>query len=471
MKNKFKLRAALLSGILLLTGCSENKMQGNSSVNGTGYPNTEPVTEMTVPSADFPDDGRIFLVSEYTNYAWGYQDHGVFLDTLGDIYNFELGGYTESDISFNDILEIFRKYTSPTGHIDENTVRELYNSGSSVNPNAPVTESLLCYDYGQSSLYFFDSEKSKKVQCYTYGDYERISTDLNANLFREKWEKAVRSNTKQDNESIMLLPRNNVAFRDYPSDGLKLEGNYILFNKKQLPLLAEKCGIPVDSMLDDLNEYFVDDSVFFVSLAKSSAPVSGFMRKGDSYDFVSLSEGEEQCCHIAVYQKRNGDFSLSEYMNFAGEKWQMIDEFDPNSDQRVRSGNCVGISDSAISRIYVDYSINKLWGLIIDNENDYNSFVSYCNDIALMEDGSSVRDRLEVIEPDFDNYVLCIKIQRRDEGQTYLQKRIEIGSNMIDIGDSIVPKHETYTGMIDGVLAWLWLPADYIERGNNYSVK
>lgn len=185
-------------------------------------------------------------------------------------------------------------------------------------------------------------------------------------------------------------------FRDYPSDGLKITGNYILFDKRHFSVLAEKCGVQIDGILDDMDEYRADDSVFFAELTKSSRPADGIMKYGDTYDFVYLYEDEEPLCHVAAYPRDDGDFTLTEYKNFSGEAWLTL--------------------------------------------------------------------------PDFDNYILCVKLHRRDEGQTYEQHRVTVNRGRIDLGDDPVPHHDRYIGFIDGTVTWLWLPVDYIDKETNYSV-
>ena len=473
----------IVCAALMLSGCSENSV-GSAVTSDTGGAAASTEEAVKTPAAvtgtpvlpePLPDDGRIFLINEYSNYAWGFQDNGVFLDTNGDVYRFEFGknGGT-GDMTFGEMLGLFKKNTSPICHLDEDTVAELYNIGKAVDPQAGMSEKGIMNDYGQRTLYFYDSENDRKVPCYSYGDIERISNDSNARLFREKWEGSGDSYSKKvsDIGIVNYVPMDETTLIELPSDGLKTEGRYILFDKRQLSVLAENCGAAVDSILDVLNKYLADDAVFFVSLTKSSPSACGMMRKDDSYDLIYPSDEMKPVCHVAAFPREAGDFQKLIYTDFSGEQWQTVPDFDPNSDSRVHGGYSYGVSDDAISKIYKEYKINNLWGILIQNTEDYESLVSYCGNIGLMEDGSSVKELFEcAMKPDFDSYVLCVKLQRRERDQTYEQHRICIVNNYIDIGDSIVPKIDINTQSVDGAVAWLWLPVDYLDKDKNYMVK
>lgn len=434
---------------------------------------TEPpqVTEPAVPDDPLPDGDTIFLISESVNYAWGFQHSGVFLDTSGDIYRFQFLDDTVEDDMYFKTLDLFREYGSPVGHLNETQVSELYNIGKELNANASFRKEFQMYDCGQSTLYYFDSGSNRKIKCCSSGDYEEISTDVRANMFRDKWKAALGTITVNETENMMLLPQTENCFRDYPSAGLKLEGNYMLYDKRQLPILAEKCGVPIDNILKETDEFYAADAVFFVSLKKSSPPVGGIMKRGDAVDFVYFDGEEKPICHVAAFRQYDVVFSELNYTNFAGESWELLPDFDPNFDSRVVSGSTRGVSDEAIGKVYKEYKINNLWGLKIDNEDDYRNFVSYFDSIGLMEDRSSFADKLEErMKPDFDNYVLCIKLHRIYDDQSYKQERIRVINDRIDIGDKVLPYHSEYNGLVDGAAAWVWLPVDLLEAGKNYSV-
>ncbi|MBR5090237.1 MAG: hypothetical protein IK093_12485 [Ruminiclostridium sp.] len=465
--------ALALSAVFTISGCTESGRLPDSTkvpvLTSTGAGNTD--------MSALPEN-EIFLISERTNYAWGHEDHGIFLDTSGNVYSFDFAGSgygLEGDITLRDKLELFRKYTAPAGHLDEGKVTELYNTGISVAPDAATTDISKMCDYGQDTLYFYDSKQDRKIQCYSDGDVERISLDISANLFKIQWDTAKPMIQPCETVKASLLSAGEAYIHEYPSDDLKTEGNYLLFDQRQLSVLAGQCGVPIDGILDDLDEYRREGSVFFVSLTKSSPAASGIMRFGDNtYDFVYLSDEQKPVCHVAAYSADTGLFSYVQYTDPAGGEWKMLPDYDPNFDSRVYSGHSYGAADGALSRIFKNYNINNRWGMLIDNEADYNSFVTYCDSIGLLEDTTSVRDKLEAeCQPDFGNYVLCIKFLRRYPGQTYEQNRIAITEKYryIDMGDSVIPNDSSQTGdCIDGVILWLWLPVGYISPEKNYKV-
>ena len=67
------------------------------------------------PAAPRTPEGEIVLISRYVNYAWGYDDTGVFVDSAGNVYPFDfrvqyggLGG--RSDLVTK--LELIREWAA-----------------------------------------------------------------------------------------------------------------------------------------------------------------------------------------------------------------------------------------------------------------------------------------------------------------------------------------------------------------------
>lgn len=70
------------------------------------------------PTDYLESEGEIVLISRHVNYAWGYDDCGVFVDSSGNVYPFDFhaqyGGLSKSN-NLVQKLDFIRGCTNPAG--------------------------------------------------------------------------------------------------------------------------------------------------------------------------------------------------------------------------------------------------------------------------------------------------------------------------------------------------------------------
>lgn len=146
----------------------------------------ENITETVTANPVLPGSD-IVLVRNYTNWAWGYDNSGSFVDLSGNIYEFDISDIPWEVIGNGDdfIALLERKHRDnefgdPVGSVeDTDMLRDITRLADRVSPNARVTEKHTAYDAGQWTLYAINSEH-KPVMISSSGDYDRVNTDLNA---------------------------------------------------------------------------------------------------------------------------------------------------------------------------------------------------------------------------------------------------------------------------------------------------
>ena len=158
-----------------------------------------------------PEDS-IILISERSNYAWGYYCSGIFIDSKGDVYSYDFSSLScyranHDTMSLLEKLEIVRKYDKPVATLDEETVRNIYSLGIKIDPNAGYEEEFTMCDYGQDTVYFVKEGSKEPLVVYTYGDTTRTPKDknaleLNGYFIKLDFSKAKKNLTQEDNTVI-----------------------------------------------------------------------------------------------------------------------------------------------------------------------------------------------------------------------------------------------------------------------------
>lgn len=146
---------------LVLTSCG--KVTGN---DGGRFP--------------LPQTAEIFLIDRYVNYAWGYQDDGIFVDTSGAVYAFDFGITTLNSTSDEQLFEkfdIIRDNTEPITTIDSDTIIELYSLGSQIDPESEFHSKKVAVDAGSHTVSFCNPDTGRKTVCTEYGDDEGTRSD------------------------------------------------------------------------------------------------------------------------------------------------------------------------------------------------------------------------------------------------------------------------------------------------------
>ena len=78
------------------------------------------MSNLEQPTDYLEPEGEIVLISRHVNYAWGYDDSGVFVDSEGNVYPFDFhaqyGGLSKSS-DLVQKLDFIRRCTNPAGQI------------------------------------------------------------------------------------------------------------------------------------------------------------------------------------------------------------------------------------------------------------------------------------------------------------------------------------------------------------------
>lgn len=128
----------------------------------------------------------IVLINHYTNWAWGYQSYGSFIDKDGNLYEFDFSDLP-CDISAQEeigkMLEI-RENEKPVGNFcNEKKLKYLYELLYKVDENAGFDEENVSCDAGQDTLYgvrYEEDGSSVLVKIYSDGDWIENPKDKNA---------------------------------------------------------------------------------------------------------------------------------------------------------------------------------------------------------------------------------------------------------------------------------------------------
>lgn len=142
------------------------------------------------------DVADIVLISEYKNYAWGYQHSGSFIDMNGNVFDFDFSSDTyggEEIVSDAELLQRLTEICSEErpqsdafgGYTD--TLREIRELADGADRDAKLISEFDCFDAGQSTVYAVTSGNRLVTVC-SDGDYIVTSTDEKALEIRKLWE-------------------------------------------------------------------------------------------------------------------------------------------------------------------------------------------------------------------------------------------------------------------------------------------
>lgn len=176
-----KLIAVALS-VILLCGCSSNLPEQN------GNQDSKEVSRETIENGAkkyeiSEDDCPIVFVMRRTNYAWGKQDNGAFIDICGDMYSFD---FSERDIKNEEFVDALievrdnsspvRSNVAPADKIAQIVCEDIPN----IDTTAEVTSKHAMCDYGQDTLYAVSAKKSALIELRSEGDFTRELQDSTA---------------------------------------------------------------------------------------------------------------------------------------------------------------------------------------------------------------------------------------------------------------------------------------------------
>ena len=175
-----KVFAAVLS-LVLLCGCGSTANNGNGgSESGVFAPaESESGGEYSVAEESCP----IVFVMRRTNYAWGKQDSGSFIDINGDMYSFDFSDRDILAADFVSALVDVRESSKPskTGVASKSKLAEIVSEDiPNIDAKAKVTSEHAMYDYGQKTLYVVGADGSSMIMLRSKGDWEQKLQDNTA---------------------------------------------------------------------------------------------------------------------------------------------------------------------------------------------------------------------------------------------------------------------------------------------------
>ena len=277
-----------------------------------------------VLSFELPEN-EIILINRYVNYAWGYDNSGIFIDSSGGVYSFdfsqEICSYNrdETEGDYLEKLQTISKYADPFVTLDEDTLCELYSYISGINKAAEFSEEFTACDAGEHQLKVYDTTAQKWVLCREEGDYTGELKDASAqkllSFYDETVQPIIQSGVKKGEIINPETGRREVEYCEkyienktyyYTDKDVHIEnihcgytkytGKYVITNAEQLARFTEQTGI--DFSDDDWSGSFPSDYfVYFVEIVDVSNlgydfKMSGIMCKGGEFWFISSPDSK-----------------------------------------------------------------------------------------------------------------------------------------------------------------------------------
>lgn len=137
------------------------------AVGVSKYMHHKNVNELELPADE------ILLVNRYINYDGVCIDYGIFVDSNGGVYSFDLSQYGSGETveEFLEELQAIRDSKEPTVMLDSDILKELYWDISQVNANARFERKHIAYDAGSEQLMICDVETQEFFACRETGCY------------------------------------------------------------------------------------------------------------------------------------------------------------------------------------------------------------------------------------------------------------------------------------------------------------
>lgn len=139
-----------------------------------------------------PYKADIVLVSNYRNWAEGFECYGSFIDFEGNIYKFDFSDRNWMDISSDEDLmcelekgHFNHLFGDPAGTFEDiDLLWDIAILADQISENAVITKEHKGYDMGQDVLYAVSGEH-RLIEINSFGDYDRVNTDENAEKIAE----------------------------------------------------------------------------------------------------------------------------------------------------------------------------------------------------------------------------------------------------------------------------------------------
>ena len=139
-----------------------------------------------------PYKADIVLVSNYRNWAEGFECYGSFIDFEGNIYKYDFSDRNWMDISSDEDLmcelekgHFNHLFGDPTGTFEDiDLLWDIAILTDQISENAVITKEHKGYDMGQQGIYAVSGEH-RLIEINSFGDFDCVNTDENAKRIAE----------------------------------------------------------------------------------------------------------------------------------------------------------------------------------------------------------------------------------------------------------------------------------------------
>ena len=296
---------------------------------------------------DENEKAEILLVYRQSNFAWGFYDNGYVIDTKGRFHAYDNGcprpldGDESGDIlSLTNYLEVILENDEGVQVFDEEFVEEISKLGADLTPEDEFSSEHKMCDYGQNTIYYFNPETRKLMQCQSTGDVDKMPKNKSAAKIVKLLEKEMKKASKpaKDTDVIPVVSRvysmGECFETDFEMNSLNdWAGKWIVKNSDDLNTFADISGIRVNYILEKMKNARIENYVFFITIedaSKEKQVPKAFWVSGECCGFVYDKEKEEAAdhfvCHIAAVNGSVLPKSLNSIRDLAGQAWTVFDE-------------------------------------------------------------------------------------------------------------------------------------------------
>ena len=337
----------------ILAGCSDTGeiSRYGSEVNGQGGSSAEETFSQDDngstkgANGQGGEKGEILLVERRTNFAWGYHDSGVFVDTEGKLYGYDFSrypaymAYDENALTFIERLEVIREHSDGVDFFDEEFIQNMIELGEMVSAKDEFNEEEKMYDYGQDTLYFYQPKTQELLRVKSVGDVDYTPKNKNAKKIAQKYENYMKKHEKKISElgiffnNPTVYSTGDVTMMNFTAEDVSMwVGKWVIETKAQLKTFVKQSAIPVEDVLTDKEDNEYDESTYFIFVEPAGQTENGgnpraIWVQGNCIDFVSpdgmCAEEGTYVCHIAKVRKEDLPGDVTGILDLDGNAWKI----------------------------------------------------------------------------------------------------------------------------------------------------
>ena len=307
----------------------------------------------------------VLLVSERSNWAWGYHNTVKFCEADGDVYCYTSSmdrypyGDREKAISVTDSIDIVREYGEPLARIDSEKLLEIYDIASGVSPDAEFTVTNARCDYGQDTIYCVSKDTGQLVKLESIGDNDEICTDKKAHKAAEKYSKLLSNNPTSEVGPVDLYSCADIIIESFECDYSGEDVFIVAHGYEELKKVADIYGISFGKII---NSDFCQDCIgtddanlpFVITISEKTSPAKAVFSQGDKLDMIRTGENEGAYCTAAVMPDNVLFVNDDKYISFSGAEWiyaadlpepEKPSEPEPDSNEIIYTGDDIFIEN------------------------------------------------------------------------------------------------------------------------------